>query len=279
MRQTWIVATLVALLGATSPALAQSAKDNLDKLKQTEKGGKTPEQKQAEKDAKAAKEKADKEAKAAQEKADKAKAEKEAKAQAKADKAKADKEAKEKEKADKLAKEKADKEKADKEKADKEKAEKDKADKLKADKEKADKEKADKLKADKLKADKGKPEEEAADAAVPGEPPPALIAMRSTRDERRKATIAKLRTRWGALAENGNAKNELERHARFVANLQRIRALAEEKKKVKLIEKVDELLTKEDLRHSSNMNKLRDGAAAPGAAAAAAAPAASGGAQ
>ncbi len=232
MRQSWIVAALVALLGVAPHAQAQSA---LDKLKAAEKGSKkekTPEQ--------IAKEKADKEAKA------KAKAEADTKAKADADKAKAD--------ADKAAKEKADKEKADKAKADKEKADKEKADKEKADKAKADKD-ADKDKANKAKTDK---DADKAEEAEEKDAPAALIQLRSTRDERRKASIEKLKVRWGELAGNPNARSELERHARFVANLQRIRSLAEEKKKVKLIEKIDELLTKEELRHSTQMNKLRE---------------------
>jgi hypothetical protein len=235
MRQSWIVAALVALLGAPPAAQAQSALDKLKAAEKDSKKEKTPEQIAAEK---AAKEKA---AKEAAEKAAKEKAAKEAAAKAAADKAAADKAA-----ADKAA-----------------------ADKAKADKEKADKEKADKAAADKAKADKAKKDEAKADekAEDDKEVPPGLIEMRSTRDDRRKASIEKLKARWGELATNGVGKDELERHARFLANLERIRALAEEKKKVKLIEKIDELVTKEELRHSKNMNKLREGAPAAAAAA------------
>jgi hypothetical protein len=217
MRIHWMVTTLVLALGATPLVQAQTAKDNLEKLKKAEQENKkAAEQKKADKD------------KAATDKA-------------------------EKEKADKEKAEKAEKEKADKEKAEKEKAE----------KEKADKEKADKAKADKAKADKAKPEE-ADEKKDEKDAPAALIQLRSTRDDRRKASIEKLRARWGVLTENDEAKRELERHARFVANLQRIRTIAEEKKKVKLIEKVDTLLTKEELRHASKMNKLREGAPVAG---------------
>ncbi|HVJ14113.1 MAG TPA: hypothetical protein VM686_01675 [Polyangiaceae bacterium] len=232
MRHWWILATLATFLAASPHVEAQSA---LDKLKQAEKDSKkakTPEE---------------------QAKADKAKADK-----AKADKEKADKEKADKAKADK---EKADKEKADKEKADKEKADKEKADKEKADKEKADKEKAEKAKADKDKSkdDKAK-DDDKAEEEDEKDAPPELVKLRTTRDERRKASIEKLKVRWGDLASNGNGKDELERHAKFVANLERIRALAIEKKKTKLIEKIDTLLTKEEVRHSTQMNKLREGA-------------------
>jgi hypothetical protein len=81
-----------------------------------------------------------------------------------------------------------------------------------------------------------------------------------TRDERRKTTIDRLRTRWGVLLDDATAREELKRHAERQARLARIRALAEEKKKLALIENVDALVTKEELRHGNAMNALRSGA-------------------
>jgi hypothetical protein len=81
-----------------------------------------------------------------------------------------------------------------------------------------------------------------------------------TRDERRKATIERLRTRWGVLLDDAIAREELKKHAERVARLARIRALAEEKKKLSLIENVDALVTQEELRHGNAMNALRSGA-------------------
>ncbi len=223
MRQSWIVATLAAYLSTAPLAQAQTAKENLEALKKAEASKKTPE----------AKEKAKADAKA--------KAEADAKAKAEADaKAKADAEAKAK---------------ADAEKA---KGKPDAGAPADAGAQGAGKGDAGKTPS-KTNKDKDKDKAEEADEKAA---PAALIQLRSTRDERRKASIEKLKVRWGELASNPNARSELERHAKFVANLQRIRTLAEEKKKVKLIEKIDELLTKEEVRHSTQMNKLREAAPA-----------------
>lgn len=80
-----------------------------------------------------------------------------------------------------------------------------------------------------------------------------------TRVERRKSTVERLRTRWGVLLDDARARDELKRHAERLARLARIRALAEEKKKLTLIENVDALRTKEELRHGNAMNALRSG--------------------
>jgi hypothetical protein len=224
MRQSWIVATLVALLGAAPDAQAQSA---LDKLKAAEQASKKPKSPEEKAKAEAAKAKAE---------ADKAKAEAE-KAKAEAEKAKAE---------------------AEKAKAEAEKAKADAGAPPPKDAGAPDAAKADGGKTDASRSSASKPEEALDDKDAPA----ALIKLRSTRDERRKASIEKLRARWGELAGSPSAKSELERHAKFVANLQRIRTLAEEKKKLKLHEKIDTLLTKEELRHSTQMNKLRDAAPA-----------------
>ena len=78
-----------------------------------------------------------------------------------------------------------------------------------------------------------------------------------TRDERRKATVTRLRERWGSLVDSEAARQELKTHAERVARLARIRSLAEDKKKLSMIESVDGLVTKEELRHGTAMNALR----------------------
>jgi colicin import membrane protein len=231
MRQPLIVMTLLGALAAAGQADAQTAKDALDKVKAADKA--PPEKTKSEKEkAKAEKAAADKAAadKAAEEKAKADKAKEKADKKAEKEKAKAEKEKAEKEKADKEAKEKADKEA----------------------KEKADKEKAAKAKDAGAPKDAGEDEDDKADAE--------LEELKKTRDDRRKASIDKIKARWGVLLENPSSKDELTKHAKRLAQLQRIRALAEAKKKVKLIEKVDELITKEELRHGKAMNKLRDAA-------------------
>jgi hypothetical protein len=69
-----------------------------------------------------------------------------------------------------------------------------------------------------------------------------------------------LRRRWGSLLANEKGTADLKQHARRVAFLQRIRAVADSKKDTKSVEAVDELLTREDERHTQAMNSLREGA-------------------
>jgi hypothetical protein len=85
----------------------------------------------------------------------------------------------------------------------------------------------------------------------------ALAELDRTRDVRRMATVMRLRERWGSLLDSEAARQELKTHAERVARLSRIRALAEDKKKLSMIEAVDGLVTKEELRHGSAMNALR----------------------
>lgn len=85
----------------------------------------------------------------------------------------------------------------------------------------------------------------------------ALAELDRTREERRRATVARLRERWGPLLDNTAAQDELRQHAERVARLARIRMLAEEKKNLALLERVDTLVTREELRHGKAMNALR----------------------
>ena len=87
-----------------------------------------------------------------------------------------------------------------------------------------------------------------------------IETLRKDRTERRKSTVERLRKRWGSLLANEKGTADLKLHARRVAFLQRIRAVAESKKDAKSVEAVDQLLTQEDERHSKAMNSLREGA-------------------
>lgn len=87
-----------------------------------------------------------------------------------------------------------------------------------------------------------------------------IETLRKDRPDRRKATVERLRKRWGNLLANEKGVADLKTHARRVAFLQRVRLVADSKKDVKSVEAVDELLTQEDERHTSAMNALREGA-------------------
>jgi hypothetical protein len=98
-----------------------------------------------------------------------------------------------------------------------------------------------------------KTEVDAGAADVPAE----LASLRLSRDARKKELLAKLRERWGALLDKQQSHAELTQHGRRMAFLQRMRALAEQDKKVKVVERVDKLITTEELRHGKAMNALR----------------------
>jgi hypothetical protein len=87
-----------------------------------------------------------------------------------------------------------------------------------------------------------------------------IETLRKDRTDRRTSTVARLRKRWGSLLANEKGTADLKLHARRVAFLQRIRAVASSKKDTKSVEVVDELLTQEDERHTKAMNSLREGA-------------------
>jgi|SRR5215207_4723462 len=87
-----------------------------------------------------------------------------------------------------------------------------------------------------------------------------IETLRKDRTDRRKSTVERLRKRWGNLLANEKGTADLKQHARRVAFLQRIRAVADSKKDAKSVEAVDQLLTQEDERHTKAMNSLREGA-------------------
>jgi hypothetical protein len=136
--------------------------------------------------------------------------------------------------------------------------------KKKADAETKKREEEAKKKADeekkKREEDAKKAAEEVKKAEAKPLPPAPIDSLRKDRPDRRKVAVERLRRRWGSLIADAKAAEDLKLHARRVAHLQRIRAVATAKKDKKTVEAVDELLTKEDERHSKTMNSLREGA-------------------
>ncbi len=77
---------------------------------------------------------------------------------------------------------------------------------------------------------------------------------------KRKEQVKQLREKFGPdLLHRQDVKMELGVHARRVARLQRMRALAEQQKKAKLVERIDALIKKENERHDRRMERLRGG--------------------
>jgi hypothetical protein len=133
----------------------------------------------------------------------------------------------------------------------------------KAEEEKKKREDEEKKKAEeekKKREDAKKAAEEVKKAEAKPLPAAPIDALRKDRPDRRKVAVERLRRRWGSLVADAKAAEDLKLHARRVAHLQRIRAIAATKKDKKTVEAVDELLTKEDERHSKAMNSLREGA-------------------
>ena len=96
---------------------------------------------------------------------------------------------------------------------------------------------------------------DAKEAPLPNKP---IEALRDDRPERRKKSVERLRRRWGRILGQKAGAEELKTHVRRVAMLQRIRAVADANKDRKTVESCDELLTKEDDRHSKAMNDIRE---------------------
>lgn len=129
-----------------------------------------------------------------------------------------------------------------------------------------------------------------------GNPHPAelkkqLEELQSMREDRRRDQRMSLQRRWGRGIRSPEVKDELERHARRLARLQRLEVVAATERagdgRKKLIARIEALRTQEDKRHEEAMKKLvpdappaADASTAPGGSATPpAAPAASGGVQ
>jgi hypothetical protein len=77
------------------------------------------------------------------------------------------------------------------------------------------------------------------------------------REERRKERRAKIKEKWGDLVKRPEVVNELKKHARRIARLNRLLALAEEAKKDDKKKKIEELIEKENKRHEARMAQLK----------------------
>jgi hypothetical protein len=78
------------------------------------------------------------------------------------------------------------------------------------------------------------------------------------RQERRKDRRDKIKAKWGDLHKHPAVREELRRHARRMARLNRILALAEEAKKDDVVKRVKDLIAKEEARHDKRMTALKD---------------------
>jgi hypothetical protein len=106
-----------------------------------------------------------------------------------------------------------------------------------------------------------------------------LEELKSLREDRRQDQRAFLRQRWGGAVHKPDVKDELERHARRLARLQRLEIVAATERtgepRKKFIARIEQMRTQENERHEKAMKRLVPEAANPSeAAAASAAPAA-----
>ncbi len=82
--------------------------------------------------------------------------------------------------------------------------------------------------------------------------------LRETRKERRQERRAKIKEKWGEdVLKRPAVRAELKIHARRVARLNRIRALAKADGKDAVVERVDKILAKENSRHDKHMETLK----------------------
>jgi hypothetical protein len=79
------------------------------------------------------------------------------------------------------------------------------------------------------------------------------------REHRRTARRAFL-DKWGPIHKQPAVRTQLELHARRLARLTRMRALASEASKAELVKKLDALLAKENALHDKRMEQLKGGA-------------------
>ena len=85
-----------------------------------------------------------------------------------------------------------------------------------------------------------------------------LVAeKRKSRDRRKKARQLRVYAKWRGLVTVPAAKTELRRHARRMAWLNRMKELAEEGEKEKLLARIDKLIEKETERHETRLDKLK----------------------
>lgn len=79
---------------------------------------------------------------------------------------------------------------------------------------------------------------------------------RDSRDARREASAERLKMRWGNSLRKSEVQEELKTHAVRMAQLQRIKALAEDNDKPEVLDRAIAAMRKEQLRHGATMAKI-----------------------
>jgi hypothetical protein len=81
--------------------------------------------------------------------------------------------------------------------------------------------------------------------------------LRETRAERRRTHAIELRAKWKDVLDRPAAREQMRIHARREARLHRMKALATELGKTKLVQTIDELIAKEQARFDKKMEEIR----------------------
>ncbi len=81
---------------------------------------------------------------------------------------------------------------------------------------------------------------------------------REKRQERRKDRRKELKDKWGDLVKRPEVRNELGKHARRMARLNRLLVVADEANKPDAKKKIEELIAKEKARHEKRMAKWNE---------------------
>jgi hypothetical protein len=95
-----------------------------------------------------------------------------------------------------------------------------------------------------------------------------LAEIKASAGARRSAHMAEVRARFGAALGRHEVMEELRRHARRVAFLNRAKFIAttelDEPKRTTVLARIDKLITKEKARHERRVEKLKTNAPSPG---------------
>src|SRR5262249_14685074 len=86
-----------------------------------------------------------------------------------------------------------------------------------------------------------------------------------TEDQRRQAEREEIRRKWGSALDKHAALEELRRHARIVARLDRIKDIADSEDKPELAKRASDALERENARHEKKMAAFASSGAAPSA--------------
>ncbi len=81
--------------------------------------------------------------------------------------------------------------------------------------------------------------------------------LRDTRKERREEMLKSAKDKWGDLVKKPKVREELKVHARRMARLNHMEALAKENNKTEALERIQKLRDKENARHEKRMEALK----------------------